>query len=207
MMHENLSSEGRLAQAKWNDRHRQATRSPEPCWGLQENRHLLPSSGTALDLACGLGGNAFFLAAQGLETWAWDISDVAISQVRQTAQRDGLPIHADVRDVVAQPPAPDGANGPSGFDVIVVSRFLDRRLTSTLIDALYVDGILFYQTFIKQAPDRVGPVEDRFRLDAQELLGMFQSLRLLVYREESQVGDLSSGWRNEALLVGQKRHE
>ncbi len=36
---------------------------------------------------------------------------------------------------------------------------------------------------------------------------MFRPLRLLVYREEAQVGDLTRGWRNEALFVGQKEPE
>ncbi|ETX06343.1 class I SAM-dependent methyltransferase [Candidatus Entotheonella palauensis] len=198
MLNPSLSAGARQEQARWNERYQQSTSAPQPCRVLQENRHLLPRTGTALDLACGLGGNAYFLAAQGLETWAWDISDVAIDRVRQTAQQRGLLIHADIRDVAANPPA------PVSFDVIVVSRFLDRGLTSALIEALKPNGRLYYQTFIKQAPEDVGPKEDQFRLDAQELLNMFRPLRILVYREEAQVGDLTSGWRNEALLVGQK---
>lgn len=198
MLHTALSAEAQRAQRKWNDRYQQSANAPRPCRVLQENRHLLPGSGTALDLACGRGGNAYFLAAHGLETSAWDISDVAIAQVRQTAQQRDVTIHADVRDVTANPPA------PTSFDVIVVSRFLDRRLTSALIAALKTDGRLYYQTFIKQAPEEMGPKEDQFRLDTQELLNMFRPLRILVYREEVQVGDLTSGWRNEALLVGKK---
>jgi SAM-dependent methyltransferase len=198
MLHTALSAEAQRAQRKWNDRYQQSANAPRPCRVLQENQHLLPGSGTALDLACGRGGNAYFLAAHGLETSAWDISDVAIAQVRQTAQQRDVTIHADVRDVTANPPA------PTSFDVIVVSRFLDRRLTSALIAALKTDGRLYYQTFIKQAPEEMGPKEDQFRLDTQELLNMFRPLRILVYREEVQVGDLTSGWRNEALLVGKK---
>ncbi|PON16063.1 SAM-dependent methyltransferase [Candidatus Entotheonella serta] len=195
------SADAQQAQMRWNDRYQQSTSSPQPCRVLQDNQHLLPSSGKALDLACGLGGNAYLLATKGLETWAWDISDVAISQVRQTAQQRGLTIHTEVRDAVSDPPA------PASFDVIVVSRFLDRQLRAALIAALKTDGCLYYQTFIKQAPDDIGPKEDRFRLDSQELLNMFRSLRTLVYREEAQVGDLTRGWRNEALLVGQKGTE
>jgi len=198
MLHTGLSAEAQQAQRKWNDRYQQSASAPRPCRVLQENQHLLPGSGTALDLACGRGGNAYFLATHGLETSAWDISDVAIAQVRQTAQQRDVTIHADVRDVTANPPA------PTSFDVIVVSRFLDRRLTSALIAALKTDGRLYYQTFIKQAPEAMGPKEGQFRLDTQELLNMFRPLRLLVYREEVQVGDLTSGWRNEALLVGKK---
>ena len=198
MLNSSLSTDAQQAQQKWNDRYQQSTSAPQPCRGLADHPHLLPRTGTALDLACGLGGNALFLAAHGLETWAWDISDVAVDQVRQTAQHRGLTVHAEVRDVTAYPPA------PNGFDVIVVSRFLDRELTAALIAALKPEGRLYYQTFIKQAPDDIGPKEDQFRLGPQELLHLFRALRLLVYREEAQVGDLTHGWRNEALLVGQK---
>ena len=198
MLNPSLSPEAQRAQTKWNARYQQRTSTPRACRALLENQHLLPASGTALDLACGLGGNAYLLAAHGLETWAWDISDEAIAQVRQTAQRRSLAIHAEARDVVANPPAPDC------FDVIVVSRFLDRRLTNALLAALKPSGRLYYQTFIKQAPDDMGPQQAQFRLDAQELLSLFRPLRLLVYREEAQVGDLTNGWRHEALFVGQK---
>ena len=53
------------------------------CDVLRENMHLLPQGhGRALDLACGMGGNAISLA-QGskLEVLAWDISSVAISKI------------------------------------------------------------------------------------------------------------------------------
>ena len=40
---------------------------------LTENHYLLPSTGVALDLACGLGANALYLAQQGLAVTAWDI--------------------------------------------------------------------------------------------------------------------------------------
>jgi tellurite methyltransferase len=37
----------------------------------------------------------------------------------------------------------------NAFDVIVVSRFLDRTLSDAIIDALKPDGLLFYQTFTR----------------------------------------------------------
>jgi len=45
---------------------------------LTQNQHLLPSQGTALDLACGQGGNSQLLAKAGLDVLAWDSSAVAI---------------------------------------------------------------------------------------------------------------------------------
>ena len=53
-----------------------------PCDALKENIHLIPNGkGKALDLACGMGGNAIFLAQKSeMEVFAWDMSSVAISK-------------------------------------------------------------------------------------------------------------------------------
>ena len=53
-----------------------------PCDALRDNVHLIPQGhGKALDLACGMGGNAIFLAQNSnLDVYAWDMSSVAISK-------------------------------------------------------------------------------------------------------------------------------
>ena len=62
-------------QAKWDEIYSLASASPVACTLLSEHKYLLPTEGKALDLACGLGGNALMLAASGLSVEAWDISD------------------------------------------------------------------------------------------------------------------------------------
>ncbi|GMQ89870.1 MAG: class I SAM-dependent methyltransferase [Gammaproteobacteria bacterium] len=182
---------------KWNARYRDATPAP-PARVLVENIHLLPAHGAALDLACGLGSHAFLLASHGLETWAWDSSCVAIEHVRARAKALGLPVHAELRDVVVRPPPPDR------FDVVVVVRFLDRSLSHYLIDALRSGGVLFYQTFTQTHVGDSGPGNPEYRLRDNELLSMFPGLRVLVYREEGRIGPLDSGFRDQAMLVAAK---
>lgn len=165
---------------------------------LVENRHLLPAAGTALDLACGLGGNALLLAAAGLETRAWDSSPVAIEKLRELARERGLRVNAEVRDVVRDPPE------ANHFDVIVVSRFLDRDLTPRLIQALRPGGLLYYQTYTRARVDDSGPRNEAYRLADGELRALFAPLQLVVYREEGRIGRLDQGLRNEALLVACK---
>jgi 2-polyprenyl-3-methyl-5-hydroxy-6-metoxy-1,4-benzoquinol methylase len=183
---------------KWNARYQDIAGVPLPAQVLGENRHLLPTAGRALDLACGLGGNALLLAEHGLDTWAWDIADVAIQRLQQTAQQRGLAIRAEVRDVVALPPPPES------FDVLVVSRFLERELAPTLLQALRPHGLLFYQTLTHYAAQAGRPRNPAYLLAPQELLRLFRPLHLLVYREDGQVGDKTRGLRQEAMLVGQK---
>lgn len=193
-----LTSDGLRAQERWNTRYRQSRGTPEPAQILQDYAHLLPCAGDALDLACGMGANALFLATRGLHTWAWDVSDVAITRVRCTAKQRMVAVHAEVRDVVAAPPE------PASFDVIVISRFLERNLAPKLVAALRPGGLLLYQTFTIVSVDDYGPHNAAYRLAPQELLQMFHQLRVIVYREEGQLGDVTQGLRNEVMFVGQK---
>ncbi len=165
---------------------------------LRENTHLLPARGKALDLACGRGANALLLAARGLDTHAWDISPVAIEKLAEQADSQGISLALESRDVCTDPPA------ARSFDVIVVSRFLERAIMPALSEALREGGIIFYQTFIQDAASDAGPANPDYRLGQNELLEHFSELRLLYYREDSTVGDLSQGSRNEALLVARK---
>lgn len=166
-----------------------------PAAVLEQNRHLLPATGTALDLACGLGGNALLLARAGLDTFAWDSSRTAIAKLDAWARGHRLPLRAQARDVVAQPPPAEQ------FDVVTVSRFLERALAPALIAALRPGGLLFYQTFTRSRVSERGPSSDGFRLAENELLRLFAPLRILVYREEDRVGNLGEGFRDEAQLV------
>ncbi len=166
---------------------------------LQENCHLLPDSGEALEIACGLGANALLLARHGLHTRAWDISPVAIGQLQAVADEAGLEnLQAEAVDVMDHPPA------PQSYDVIVISHFLERDLAPAIVAALKNGGLLFYQTFTRTRVSDGGPRNEAFRLADNELLELFAPLKVLVYREEGAAGDVTRGFRDEALLVAQK---
>jgi SAM-dependent methyltransferase len=187
------------AAAKWDRIWHQADSDlPRPARVLIENAHLLPASGLALDLACGLGGNALFLARRGLSVRALDISPVAIERLKAWASRYHFDLTAEVLDVETMDWPEDA------FDVIVVSRFLARALCPRLIAALKPGGMLFCQTYIRDKLASTGPSNPDFLLDPNELLRLFQPLHLLVYREEGRCGDLARGFRDEAMLVGRK---
>jgi len=183
---------------KWNARHGEAEGPGAAAEVLRENLHLLPTSGTALDLACGLGANALLLAEHGLAVCAWDLSEVAVGRLAATARQCRLAVAAAVRDVVAQPPAPET------FDVIVVTHFLDRALCPALVAALRPGGLLVYQTWTRTAVSQGGPSNPDFRLADNELRQLFAPLRLVLYREERDLGDPAQGFRNQAMLIGMK---
>ena len=187
-------------QRQWDERYREQSNilPPTPAEVLIENAHLLPDKAVALDLACGLGANAIFMAQHGLQAVAWDYSAIAIERLNHYARQHKIALQAEVRDVVHEPPS-----GHS-FDVIVVSRFLERSIIPQLCNALKPQGLIFYQTFISEKDPSVGPGNPTYLLEPNELLQLFAGLRIRVYREEGQVGDMKRGFRNEAMLVAQR---
>lgn len=184
---------------KWNDCYsNQPSSLLSAAPVLAGHTFLLPETGTALDLACGLGANALLLAEYGLDVEAWDISSVAIEKVQQLAAEKGLEITAKQVDI-QQNTLPENS-----FDVIVITRFLDRRLCREIMAALKPDGLLFYQTYTQQKISDSPPHNPDFLLAENELLTLFSPLKVIFYQEHGRVGYMEYGERNEALFIGQK---
>jgi 2-polyprenyl-3-methyl-5-hydroxy-6-metoxy-1,4-benzoquinol methylase len=165
---------------------------------LAEHHHLLPSHGKALDLACGLGANALFLAEHGLETEAWDISPVALNKLQHSATEKNLQI--TTKQVSIKP----NSLPKEHFNVIIIARFLDRSLTNAIMESLKSGGLIFYQTYVKEKTGSKGPNNPAFLLSRNELLQLFQPLTTVFYKENSLLGNVDIGERNEALFIGQK---
>ncbi len=172
--------------SKWNARYAYPNK-PErtPADVLLKGAAYLPKSGVAVDIACGLGGNALYLAENGFKVCAWDISPTAINSIKHPN------VTAQVRDVIDHPPEPDS------FDVIVVSRFLDRNLCAHLSDALRPDGVIFYQTFT------AGLSNPDYILEENELPTLFASLTPC-YAYESSVNERGF---SEAQFIGRKEQK
>ena len=86
----------------WNERYA----AKELVWSAGPNRLLADevrdlAAGRALDVACGEGRNAIWLAEQGWTVSAIDFSHVGIDKGRQIAERRGVEIDWTVGDVAA----------------------------------------------------------------------------------------------------------
>ena len=177
---------------RWNARHASARATGSdpgpPASVLLRAEPWLPERGVALDLACGRGANALWLAARGLQVLAWDWSSMAIEALREQPGADA--IRAEVRDVVADPPVANSC------DLIVISRFLDRASCPSLAAALVPGGVLCYQTFTR------GLANPDYLLQPNELLTLFPTLDVRWYHEPA-VDDPAE--RLEARLIAQRR--
>lgn len=151
-----------------------------PSSWLTENAVLLPRRGKALDVACGQGRHALWLARAGFEVFAIDRDPEAIDFLISTARRMNLPIDTGVADLETDPPPEFLA---AAYDVVVVVNYLHRALMPALRTALKPAGRIFYETFTVRQAERGHPKNPDFLLRDGELVELMAPLSIIRARE------------------------
>jgi len=134
----------------------------------------IPTAGHALELACGSGSAAVWLAQRGLTVWGVDVSAVAIEQADELARRHGVSDRcrfsvADLDDGL--PPGPP-------VDMVLCHRFRDPRLYPAMADRVTPGGVLAISVL-----SEVGSEPGFFRAATGELDVAFADLRALATGE------------------------
>lgn len=141
--------------------------------------------GRALDVACGAGRNSLYLAASGWRVEGADISASGLARAREDAEARGVDvtwIEADLDE------RPDETLPEGPYDLIVVVRYVNRRLYPHLLRRLRPGGVIVYEQHLASDEDVIGPKTPAFRLRPNELLREVLAAagdggRLLYYRE------------------------
>ena len=155
---------------KWDQRYREGAYAARthPSAFLKACAPRLPPSGRALDLACGTGRNALFLAGRGFSVDAVDISPEALAIARTRSA--GLPIRWLERDL-------DDAFEPSdGYDLILNIRFVNLPLVAALIPTLRPNGVLVVEQHLATEEDVIGPKNAAFRVPPGALAALAEPL-------------------------------
>ena len=188
------------ARERWNERRSENGFEPfpdAPSEWLVEHGSLLGGGGRALDIACGDGRNALYLARLGFEVDAVDVSDVTIDALRAAAPERAPAVHPRVVDLEREP-LPEGE-----YDVVVSFNYLQRDLFGALERALRPGGWLVVETFSRAHIDELGKrMNPAYVLDDNELLRSFPGLRVRRYREE--VVERAGGASGVASLVARR---
>ncbi len=151
-------------------------------------------AGRALDLACGLGRHALFLARLGWNVTAVDASRVAIERLRERAA--GHAVDARVADLEKG----EFAIGAGAWDLICDFFYLQRSLFADIRAGVRPGG-LFVATMhlLDDAPD-ARPRNPDFVLREGELEAAFAGWTLLHYHE----GARSDRRRRVAELIARR---
>jgi SAM-dependent methyltransferase len=129
--------------AEWDDRYRSLAdqiRDGEPSQVLVGHTEIL-TPGAALDVCCGVGADAVWLATQGWTATAIDVSQVALDRATERARRAGVQVDW-VCSRLEDFPVP-----PGGFDLVTthypaLRRSPGRDAERALLSAVAPGGTL-----------------------------------------------------------------
>lgn len=145
-------------------------------------------AGAALDLACGCGREAVFLAAGGWYVTAVDRLDDALARARELERRYTSRANA-IRWIAADLEAGRVEFGRE-FDLILGCRYLHRPLFERFEDWLRPGGSVVWETFTTLHRARHGkPAADAHVVNEGELSRLVPGLEIV---------EASEGWRGEA---------
>jgi SAM-dependent methyltransferase len=145
-----------------------------------------------LELGCGTGTNAIWLAQQGFEVTAFDLSPLAIKQANEKAARAGVKVRFAVGDVLKLPDV--GAAFPFVFDrgvyhhlrTVDMERFRKLLARVTQTDSCYLT--LAGNANEKRPPENGPPVVKAEEIVA-ELGPLFDIVQLREFRFDGVVID------------------
>ena len=152
---------------------------------LEEIRrqHIAGAVPRALDLACGRGRNALFLAEQGYQVDAVDIASNALVAASQVAEQETADIRWIEHDLDQGLPETN-----ADYDLILIVRYLDLALLAQAGDRLRPGGSLLCEVHLQTDQDVAGPGNTDFRVAPGALREAVPGLEIL-YEEEGLVTD------------------
>jgi SAM-dependent methyltransferase len=139
---------------------------------------LIAPGGAVLDLACGTGRHARYLAGLGYQVEAVDRDSAALASLAGVAG-----VTTRCADLEGSP----WPYEPGRFEGIVVTNYLYRPLVANLLGALRPEGILIYETFARGNEKLGRPSNPEFLLRPHELLDWVEGRLEVVAFEQGRV--------------------
>ncbi len=162
---------------------------PRPGFSTQPNALLMTAiagrgPGRALDICTGQGRNAVFLASQGWDVTAVDVSDAGLEVAQRNAGQAGVRI----RTVLAS--ADEYDSGAATWDLVVATYapvpLTDPAYAARIRNSLRPGGLIVIESFATDASE-----EDRtpVDIDPADLRRAFAGLRVLHFEDTVAMSD------------------
>ena len=178
---------------RWDKKYKNNT-VPTKIVEVVERYAILATGNQALDIACGMGRNTWFLAKSGFEVDALDISPLALESLKDVPNVTTKEVDFDTYTLEE-----------NKYDLIVCTYFLNRALFPQIEKALKEDGIFIFQTFMHHPDNTKAPSNKSFLLNEGELEATFDDryelMHISEFMEEGLCGEVSA----KASMVAKKK--
>lgn len=183
-------------QQKWDKKYQETPKllqQRDPSCKLQELIKKIKLPALALDVACGAGKNAIYMAKKGLQVDALDISKVALQNLEAQKYSN---IHTQLIDLDEYTPPKEQ------YDIIVKTNFLDRQLIPKLTTALKSKGYFYIETYMQDKINEKPPSNPEFLLQKEELKSFFGTgFRLIEYDEFENEPEELYRMKKQSIIV------
>ena len=199
---------------KWDERYlhgEHTTNEPAPLL-IKAINDLKP--GRALDIACGVGRHAIFLAESGWEVTAVDSSRVGIEMLQQRARERDARIRAptcqhsqascllEIDACVADLERGEFQIGPATYDLICDFYYLQRDLFPSIRAGVKPGGVFVAAIHLNDGNTGAKPHNPAFLLESDELKTLFSDWEITYYQECTS--DEGGHHHDTAYLIARK---
>ena len=166
----------------WDDRHAagglEQTDRLQPPLVFATFEDLFPTTGRALDIACGRGQTSVWLADRGMTVVGLDLSPVAIELADELAARHGCVERCSFAVADLDHGLPSTVTTVLPFDLVLCHLFRQPALDDPMVERLAPGGLLAMAVL-----SEVGAGPGRFRAAPGELRNAFDRLRIEAHGE------------------------
>lgn len=145
---------------------------------LQKEELSLPAANArpeVLDIGCGGGRDAIFMARQKMNVLAIDNENKVLKRAKQLAELSGAQVKFKCCDIKK-----DGCLPEQSFDIIMQVRFLNRDKFDYIKSHLKPGGLILMQTFVEGVEKFASPKNPNFILKQGELQKEFSGFEIIV---------------------------
>lgn len=190
-----MPNENNIDRQKWDKKYNsdEFIYGKDPVIFLKKSLHLLPK-GKALDIAAGEGRNAVFLAENGWDVDAVDVSKKGLEKANKLAKEKNTKIHTLFKDLRTY------KLPKNTYDVIVNFYYLQRDLFPQIKEALKPGGMIVFETFTVEHLTVTGSKMKReYCLEKEELKEAFSDFEIIQYEE------IKNGNKAIAHIIARKK--
>ena len=163
------------AKERWNKMYKDGIIPKGKILKLVKEYAYLSQGRKALDIACGWGKNTRYLAENGFEMDALDISSIAIEFLQNIENIDGKEVDLDGYILKE-----------NAYDLIVMSYFLGRNFFAQFHKALKPNGILIIEHFVEHSENSDEFLGARNTFSKGELLSTLDEGFTLIYSSQQK---------------------
>lgn len=163
----------------------------KPAAWLVDNLDVIPRGGIVLDVACGSGRHALFLAERGWRVHAVDRDVAALGELGPVGQVGRVGQVGAITTECVDLEDGNATLGDGRYDAVIVFNYLHRPLIPAIVGAVRPGGgVLIYETFTVGQAERGRPRNPAFLLRDGELPWLVAPLRVIRAREGDYDGKM-----------------